>query len=204
GSSRSEGHLDETVLPHLEQALQDPAPLKLIIVHLLGAHPTYRFRYPASYSRFDGVEDEVTRGLTAQGRSGKAIRLRNQYDNVMLYSDHVLRQTLELCRKSRTPVAWLFSPDHGQDVAHYSDYAGHNDRVISMYEVPFLFWRSPGFEQGVSDLSRVASRPYQLDSLDNTLLGLMQIGGEFYDSSRDLFSPSFTPCERVVAGKPYP
>jgi heptose-I-phosphate ethanolaminephosphotransferase len=37
GSGRGENNFDGNLLPALETALQDPAPKKLIVVHLLGA-----------------------------------------------------------------------------------------------------------------------------------------------------------------------
>src|SRR5512133_3800890 len=68
GGSRGEGSLDEVLMPSFEQALDDPAPLKLILVHMLGGHPAYNFRYPKAYARFDGVDDSVSRELKNQGR----------------------------------------------------------------------------------------------------------------------------------------
>ncbi len=204
GGSRGEGDYDEVVLPHLEQALADPAERKFIVVHLLGGHPAYYFRYPDSFSRFNDSDDLVAQGLKEAGRAFWAISFRNYYDNAMLYADHVLRQTIETCRRhSEQPIAWLFAPDHGEDVAHYSNFVGHNRRVASMYEVPFLFWRSAQFPQTIRHPQAVLAQPYQMDFLDHTLLGLMQVRGDYYDSRRDFFSADFQPAPRRVAGLPY-
>lgn len=205
GGSRSEGSYDEVVLPHLHDALDDPAPQKFILVHLLNAHPAYSFRYPKNFARFDNVDDKVQDELKEAGRAIWARKMRDHYDNAILYSDHVLRKSIALCEKyPDQAIAWLYAPDHGEDVAHYSNFVGHNTRVPAMFEIPLLLWRSPAFPSGLVADQTIATRPYQTDQLDHTLLGLMQIEGAYYDARRDIMSPAFAPLPRVVAGEPYP
>jgi heptose-I-phosphate ethanolaminephosphotransferase len=205
GGSRSEGSYDEVVLPYLREALDDPAPQKFIILHLLNAHPAYYFRYPQTYARFDNVNDTVHEELEKAGRAIWVRAMRDQYDNAILYSDHVLRQSIALCEKHPDQtIAWLYAPDHGEDVAHYSNFVGHNNRVLAMYEIPMLLWRSPTFLSSSVEDEIAAPRPYQTDQLDHTLLGLMQIEGAYYDARRDIMSPAFAPLPRVVAGESYP
>lgn len=205
GGSRGEGSLDEVLMPSFEAALDDPAPRKLILVHMLGGHPAYNFRYPKAFARFNDADDAVSHDLKTQGRAFWAVMQRNYYDNAMAYADHLLRETIEHCReRAAQPIVWLYTPDHGEDVAHYTNFCGHNQRARSMFEVPFLIWRSkncamPGFES-----ETVRHRPYQLDTLDNTLLGLMEIEGGYYDPRHDLLSPAFQPVARSMSGVPYP
>ena len=47
---------DEVVLDPFEKALQDPAPNKFIIIHLLGTHMDYRYRYPDNYQHFTDLQ----------------------------------------------------------------------------------------------------------------------------------------------------
>ena len=205
GGSRSEGSYDEVVLPHLQEALDDPAPQKFIVLHLLNAHPAYYFRYPKNFARFDNVKDNIHDELKEAGRALWARTLRDQYDNAILYSDHILRQSITLCEKyPEQAIAWLYAPDHGEDVAHYSNFVGHNTRVPAMFEIPMLLWRSPRFLSSSVEDKIAASRPYQTDQLDHTLLGLLQIAGAYYDARRDILSPAFAPLPRYVAGETYP
>jgi heptose-I-phosphate ethanolaminephosphotransferase len=203
GGARGEGSFDEVLLPLLQEALKDPSPRKLILLHLLGAHPAYYYRYPKAYARFNDAHDTVARELKASGRAFWAIAMRNYYDNALVYSDYVLKRSLDLCRASGQRVAWLFVPDHGQDAAHFNNFCGHNARARSQYEIPMMFWRSASFpEPGVSS-PRLRSRPYQTDVLDHTLLGLMGIAGDYYDPRRDIFSETFEPAPRSVNGQPW-
>jgi heptose-I-phosphate ethanolaminephosphotransferase len=205
GSSRGEGYYDEVLLPEFQKALDDPAPRKFIVLHMLGAHPVYHFRYPRQFARFDSAYDGVTQQLMQDGRAFWAIILRNEYDNAMLYTDHLLRQTIEMSRRDAAdqPIAWLYTPDHGEDVAHYSNFVGHNHRVPSMYEVPMLMWASGDFDIPVRDSETLAGRPYQLDVLDHSLLGLMKIVGFYHRPRHDIFSRSFHPEPRTMSGVPY-
>ncbi len=204
GSSRGAGSYDEAVLPALEEALRDPGPRKLIIVHLLNAHPAYFYRYPKSFARFNNADDAVTTQLKAEGRAFWAISQRNYYDNAILYMDHVLKRSLALCRASSQPVAWLFVSDHGQDVAHHNNFAGINVRAREQFEIPMIFWRSSTFRTQPETDSKLRNRPYQTDRLDHTLLGLMGIAGDYYDPRHDIFSAAFQPAPRTVHGEPYP
>jgi heptose-I-phosphate ethanolaminephosphotransferase len=205
GGSRGEGSHDEEILPELEKALDDPAPQKFIILHLLQAHPAFYFRYPESFARFNGEDDEVASNLRAAGRSIRARKMRDYYDNAMLYVDHILKSTIDLCQeRSDQSIAWLYVPDHGEDVAHYSNFVGHNSRVLTMYEIPMLFWQSKQFPLVLKDVESISKRPYQTDILDHTLLGLMGVEGDYYDPRRNILSVEFEPAPRFAAGKPYP
>jgi heptose-I-phosphate ethanolaminephosphotransferase len=205
GGSRGEGSYDDVILPELEKALDDPAPRKLIILHLLQAHPAYYFRYPKSFARFNNADDEVTKMLRLQRRSLRARKMRDYYDNAILYSDHILKTTIDLCdaRKEQN-IAWLYVPDHGEDVAHYSNFVGHNTRVPAMFEIPMLLWMSDRFPLDLPDSRILVERPYQTDLLDHTLLGLMGIEGDYYDPARDVLSREFEPSPRFIREKPYP
>lgn len=193
GRSRGEGSLDEVVFKPYEAALDDPAEKKLIVVHILGAHPAYNYRYPEGYGRFENVFDDATaQALSAQGRAAWAIAFRNMYDSAMLYEDYVLSQLLRrLMQRNDPDAAWLYIPDHGEDVAHNSDFTGHNGRVKEMWEVPMLFWGGANYDyQGVAPQT-LAARPYQADVLDHTLLGLLGISGDYYDPRLDILSSGY-------------
>jgi heptose-I-phosphate ethanolaminephosphotransferase len=204
GGSRGEGSYDEVVLPFLETVLVDPAPRKFIILHLLNAHPAYYYRYPKSFARFNDADDAVTKSMKAAGRRFWAINMRNYYDNAVLYTDHVLKRSLDLCRVSGKRLAWIYVPDHGQDVAHNTNFSGHNARAKSQFETLMIFWRSSSFPAPAVDADALRARPYQTDVLDHTLLGLMAISGDYYDPRKDIFSEQFEKVARTIRGAPYP
>jgi heptose-I-phosphate ethanolaminephosphotransferase len=197
GAGREENNLDENLLPAYEEALADRAPRKLIVVHLLGAHPTYDMRYPARFARFDGDDDDaVARKMKRDGRSSRTRRLRAEYDNAVLYDDYVVGALLRSAMRQAPgqPASLLFVSDHGQEVGHYRDHAGHSSADRSGYEVPMLLWQNAPAPRAAG--AALEDRPYQTDRLDSTLLGLLHIGSAYYNAGDDIVSAEFRPARR--------
>lgn len=193
GGSRSEGSFDGAVLGPYAHALDDPAQKKLIIVHILGCHPAYNFRYPESYARFENVyDDKVARDLENKGRATWAISFRNMYDSALLYEDHVLARLLSGLESRATPAAWVYVSDHGQDVAHNTNFSGHNRSVRQMWEVPMLFWSSSDFAASPVAPDKLVQRPYQADVIDHTILGLLGARGAYYRPQLDILSSQYS------------
>jgi len=171
-SGRTSVSLDESVLAPFAEALQDPAPRKLIVLHLIGAHPHYALRYPATFAP-DWGNDRVAEQLQKFGRYPWVMIARDQYDAAMRYQDEVLYQLLTLTREnallSGIPTDWLFLSDHGQETGDYINRAGHSPRTPAGFRIPLLFWSS-------NDLPRIsARRPFRADGLSPLLLSLAGI-----------------------------
>ncbi|MFT5533316.1 MAG: heptose-I-phosphate ethanolaminephosphotransferase [Burkholderiaceae bacterium] len=205
GAGRGDNNLDGNLLPHVAQALAEDAPKKLIVVHLLGAHPSYGRRYPPSFSRFDQQEDAVSASLEQAGRPFWIRRARNKYDNAVFYGDHVLAGVIELTAQGTLggPASLLFSSDHGQEVGHNRDHAGHSAADNSGYEIPMLVWKQPSGRPTAPRKMMLENRPYQTDHLDHTMLGLLNINTLHYNPARDVMSEWFTPDPRSINGQPY-
>jgi heptose-I-phosphate ethanolaminephosphotransferase len=206
GEGRGENNLDGALLPHVDAALADPAPKKLIVVHLLGAHPTYDMRYPDEFARFDHVEDGVAAALKAAGRSFWVRGQRDEYDNAILYGDYVLSEIIRRtgAATSGSPAALLYASDHGQEVGHFRNHAGQSPVENSGYEIPMLLWESPvGAIAGPARRDALQDRPYQTDHLDHTVLGLLKVSSAYYQPEHDLLGPQFQPAPRKLRGQPY-
>jgi len=171
---RSSGSLDGELLDEVEQALADPASRKLVVVHLLGAHPHYRLRMPPGEHPFDDDDgDAVDTAMARDGRAAWVREFRQDYDSAIHYHDRIVAQTLRLTR-SHLPAggrgAWMFVSDHGQEVGHGGDHAGHSPGTASGYRIPALLWRSEaGFDPAT------ASRPFRVDWAGWTLAELLQL-----------------------------
>ncbi len=206
GQGRGENNLDAELLPHVDTALADPAPKKLIVIHLLGTHPTYDMRYPPDFARFEGVDDSVAAAMKAAGRSFWIRQQRDEYDNAVLYGDYVLSEIVRRAGAANTgkPAALLFASDHGQEVGHFRDHAGQSPGENSGYEIPFLVWESPvGAIVSRDGRAALQKRPYQTDHIENTVLGLMKVSSSDYRAEHDVLSPLFRPMPRHIGGQPY-
>ena len=87
---RAGASLDGELLDCLQEALDDPAERKLIVLHLMGAHPHYRLRFPRGENPFDDNADAVDAQLAGQGRPAWVRRFRHEYDAALLYHDFVV------------------------------------------------------------------------------------------------------------------
>ena len=184
---RSAASLDDAVLPELERALRSGPGRKLIVVHLLGAHPHYRLRHPPDRAPFRDARDEVYRQLEASGRSAWTRELRNDYDSAIHYHDSVVDRTLELTRTLGGRAGWMFLSDHGQEVGSVSDHAGHSASSPDGYRIPLLAWGAVA--TGVPDELR--RLPIRADWLGYSLTRLLGIDWRGYRPERDFLHPGY-------------
>jgi heptose-I-phosphate ethanolaminephosphotransferase len=87
--TQSAREYDTNVLAPFKQVMADPAPKKFIIVHLLGTHIKYKFRYPEDQGFFDGKTDNLPAGLNQDEQESY-----NDYDNANRYNDKVVASSI--------------------------------------------------------------------------------------------------------------
>lgn len=181
---------DAVVLPRLREALADPAPLKLIVLHLLGAHPYYERRLPpGSANPFAGSDDAVDAALRAAGRPAWLIDQRAAYDAALRHHDALLAETLALiARSSATRRAWLFTSDHGQEVGHERDHAGHSPDTLAGYRIPLLLWQS---EPGSVPPAELEQRRFRADSFTPLMAALLRLDTPLATQPPHLLQPTF-------------
>ena len=158
---RASASLDGELLDCIQEAIDDPTERKFIIVHLLGAHPHYRLRFPPDQNPFDDAVDRVESQLQAQGRPAWVRRFRQDYDAALLYHDFVVAESLRITQSgARAPgrSAWVYLSDHGQEVGHGDNRAGHSPGTESGYRIPAIVWNSHA--RAPAD---VALRPFRAD-----------------------------------------
>ncbi|MEO9150213.1 MAG: phosphoethanolamine transferase [Burkholderiaceae bacterium] len=172
---RAGASLDGELLDDVQQALEDSAERKLIVVHLMGAHPHYSLRFPEGANPFDEQIDEVEESLEGSGRPAWVRRLRHEYDAALLYQDFVVSETLEMTRKVG-PVdgyrAWMYLSDHGQEVGHVGNYAGHSRSTASGYRIPTVIWHNSETE---AYRPGMGGRPFRTDWAGWTIADLLKI-----------------------------
>jgi heptose-I-phosphate ethanolaminephosphotransferase len=98
---RASASLDGEILDCVQEAFADTSTdRKLIVVHLMGAHPHYSLRFPANANPFDDDVDAVETGLVKEGRSAWVRRFRQEYDAALLYHDFVVSELLQQTRSA--------------------------------------------------------------------------------------------------------
>lgn len=191
---------DDDVLAPFNGMLKDPAPRKFIVVHLLGTHMGYHYRYPEEYDRFttnEGVPPWVT---------GSDVKMYNTYDNAVLFNDHVV-STLIKDFSATDPNGFLvYFSDHGENVfdAPEDHVPGRNEASPTppMYTVPFMIWRSPKWQAShPRQFQDALSRLYSNSDFIHTLADLGGLNFDELDRTKSLISPTFE-SRPVLIGDP--
>ncbi|MCY1414720.1 Phosphoethanolamine transferase CptA [compost metagenome] len=189
------------MLPPFEKVLADPAPRKFIVVHLLGTHMSYQYRYPPAYERFtdrQGVPANVT---------DDQLPTYNSYDNAVLFNDHVVSSLIERFSGSRANGFLLYLSDHGEAVFDPAqpEVLGRNEAepTAPMYTIPFMLWRSPQWRAEHPQALRAnLGRPYSSSSFIHTWADLAGLRFDGFDPSRSVVSAAFQPRPLLI-GDPY-
>lgn len=196
---------DDIIQNRLDSILRtDTGNNKLILIHLIGNHMAYEFRYPKEYIVFDNKKD----GLVADApfRDSNAKKMIDKYDNSVLYNDFIINSIISsLEKQGNQRSAMIYFSDHGEEVYDYREFAGHAYEKVSpaMCEVPFMIWTSKAYKANRPDLIFDTSRPY---STADFIYSVSDIGGLSYDgadSTRSIFSKEFTPRKRLIGEKNY-
>ena len=194
-SGRSTHQLDGVILESLSEALAGPGERKLIVLHLLGAHPHYRLRYPAETPRFPD-DDTVEQAMQAASRPFWLRGLRNDYDTALRYHDSIVAETLRMTRAASPDAVWLYLSDHGQEVGHSRNQAGHSPTTLAGYRIPLLIWRPTPFS------TEQLLAPVRADWIGHSLVSLLGIDWAGHDKYRDVLAPDYRwepPAHQVIS-----
>lgn len=204
GNWRDSNATDADLLPPLRQWLAAAPPAReFIVLHLLGQHFHFRQRCPAGQHPWrDVADDTVMQQMKAAGRSASSRQARNDYDDAVQCGAAVLGQVLALVNAQRPgrAVDLLYFSDHGQEVGHHRDFAGHSQQDASGYAIPMLWWSRSASGGAPADPlpAGLAERPFRLDGIDQALQHLLRIRTRWADPAQDVLSPAYQPPGQVA------
>jgi heptose-I-phosphate ethanolaminephosphotransferase len=193
---------DEKVLTPFAQTLNDPHPKKLIIVHLLGTHMKYSYRYPDNFDVF-----KTTAGLKNSNLGAEKTALINSYDNAIRYNDWVMAQLISTLKAKQQHSLLVYFSDHGEDVYDSEPYSfqGRNEAAptLPMYSVPFMIWHSDNWFNAKTLLSNIDThRQYDNADLIYTLSDLAGLSFDGFQPSESVVNAQFSP-DNILVGDPY-
>jgi heptose-I-phosphate ethanolaminephosphotransferase len=197
---------DGVILQTLEQTLEqtpEEHKRKLIVVHLMGSHTAYKFRYPPSFNCF--THNKPAMPGDSSWLTPREQEVINQYDNSVRYNDWLMASILDRLEKRHEPSALIYFSDHGEEVYDCRNFAGHACEKASVYmcEVPLIVWLSDEYMKKRKDLVFQENRSYSTCDLLYSLSDIAGLNYEEYDCTRSLFSPQFTVRERFVGDISY-
>lgn len=181
---------DENVFKPLEDALKDNAKQKFIVVHLLGTHMKYDYRYPPEFGKFKDAKDLPSHFNEMQ------VSTINSYDNAVLYNDFVVSKLIMMIKDKNERSFMVYFSDHGEDVYDTAPHEmlGRNEGkpTAAMYTVPFIIWQSEKWQASRHlDLSKFLNRPYSTSHFIHTWADLVGLDFSEFDASKSIVNESF-------------
>lgn len=156
---------DERIVEELERRGDFTRPRQATFIHLIGSHTKYSERYPEGFG-FPDVPDTVS-----------------QYDNTLLYTDHVLQRLYERFQGEST--LFVYVSDHGQMVSNQRFGSGFLPGYREEYRTPLLVWNA-----GDAAIARVrqalGDEKLNLESFDDLVRFLVGMSPEPEVSTRRL------------------
>ncbi|EIG8497948.1 phosphoethanolamine transferase CptA, partial [Escherichia coli] len=196
--TQSAREYDTNVLAPFSEVLADPAPKKFVIIHLLGTHIKYKYRYPEGQGVFDGDREHAPEGLT-----DNELELYNDYDNANIFNDHVVA-TLIKTFKATAPDGFLFYfSDHGEEVFDTPPHKmlGRNEDTPTrpMYNIPFILWASEKWLLNRHHtFSEYINRKYSLADFIHTWSDLAGLRYDNYEPERSILNQHFKEITRWI------
>jgi len=195
-------NFDDVVLKPFASAIDSGSGDKVIFIHLLGNHWTYRARFPESFAHYGRTPGSSCRTAT-QNQSF------NDYDDSVRFNDSVVSQIIATTRKSDAESLVLYFSDHGEEAFDWREFLDHDDSMLSPYlaEIPFTLWLSSAYRAAhpsfSAQLAQGLDRPFISSDLIDAVTDLTRLTFPGMDETRSLFSDKFAAHTRITADRDY-
>ncbi|WP_426700423.1 sulfatase-like hydrolase/transferase [Rhodanobacter sp. Col0626] len=191
------GSYDEDLLQPLSDALADSKRDQFIVLHMMGSHTNYDFRYPRSFKYFRPTMAD------SENKVPSFAHQQNSYDNTILYTDHVLAGAISILRQSGAMTALWYESDHGEMLSTPTcSFSGHGLGTRYEFEVPAFFWYSDEyshrFPERVATLVSHAGKPTLSASTFESLIDMAGVDFSGHDESWSLFNHNWRYRQRIV------
>jgi lipid A ethanolaminephosphotransferase len=188
----NEDCMDEDLLKGLDERIQAlPAAARargvLAVLHQMGSHgPAYYKRSPPDRKPF--LPECTTNALQQCDHAA----LINGYDNSIVYTDHVLAQTIAWLERQRAQYnpTLVYVADHGESLGENNIYLHglpYSVAPIEQKHVSMVLWPADG--PNAACLAAQRSVALSHDNLFHTALGVLGIQASEYQAKLDMLAP---------------
>jgi glucan phosphoethanolaminetransferase (alkaline phosphatase superfamily) len=197
GNVESSGNYDDDLLTPFRKAVNSDHQDQFIVLHMMGSHLAYDLRYPPAFDRFKPTFSDYSSKVV----DGE--RMRNSYDNTILYTDHVLARIIEVLRDSGAITTMWYESDHGETLPTPTcAKAGHGFGTKYDFQIPTLFWYSDSYANAFPQrLAALRTNADQRTLSANTFESLIDMAGVSFpghDRTQSLFSTQWHYRPRIV------
>lgn len=135
---------DADLLPFIKEASNSntSSKQKLIVVHTIGSHRLYDFRYPSEFKKFlpTCIGNDSFYSIN---ECTDITKLNNSYDNSILYTDFFLSEVIKLFKDKKTLL--VFVSDHGESLGEKGVFAHAyplSNAPNEQTHIALMFWAS--------------------------------------------------------------
>lgn len=188
-----EPRYDMRLLDEMRHIVEQSKSQKLLfILHCYGSHFSYHRRYPRDFAQFM-PDDDVA--ISPKHKD----KLRNAYDNSILYTDHFLAETIDYLRTlTDTSTALLYCSDHGEDLLDDTrERFLHASPTTTAYQlhVAALAWFSERYRRDFPEKTAAAAAnadiPATTHILFHTMAGMASIAGDHIEVEASLVDTAY-------------
>ena len=174
---------------------------KFFILHLMGSHPSYEFRYPKSFAKFSAAD--ISREPLDEGQKKELAH----YLNTVAYNDFIVSEIYKIFASDNTLIVYF--SDHAQSLYQYRGKLIHGGINRFTIEIPLIFMASDKFKEQNADLwARIAAakdRPFLNDDLIHAIAEILEMTDlPEYDPARSVINADFNASRpRIIEGVDY-
>ena len=174
---------------------------KFFILHLMGSHPSYEFRYPKSFTKFSAAD--ISREPLDEGQKKELAH----YLNTVAYNDFIVSEIYKIFASDNTLIVYF--SDHAQSLYQYRGKLIHGGINRFTLEIPLIFMASDKFKEQNADLwARIAAakdRPFLNDDLIHAIAEILEMTDlPEYDPARSVINADFNASRpRIIEGVDY-
>ena len=174
---------------------------KFFILHLMGSHPSYEFRYPKSFAKFSAAD------ISREPLDGGQKKELAHYLNTVAYNDFIVSEIYKIFASDNTLIVYF--SDHAQSLYQYRGKLIHGGINRFTLEIPLIFMASDKFKEQNADLwARIAAaknRPFLNDDLIHAIAEILEMTElPEYDPARSVINADFNASRpRIIEGVDY-
>ena len=174
---------------------------KFFILHLMGSHPSYEFRYPKSFAKFSAAD--ISREPLDEGQKKELAH----YLNTVAYNDFIVSEIYKIFADDNTLIVYF--SDHAQSLYQYRGKLIHGGINRFTLEIPLIFMASDKFKEQNADLwARIAAaknRPFLNDDLIHAIAEILEMTDlPEFDPARSVINADFNASRpRIIEGVDY-
>ncbi|WP_297942538.1 phosphoethanolamine transferase [uncultured Campylobacter sp.] len=199
GAKRSPlAHKDESSAAEVGNAQMKD---KFFILHLMGSHPSYEFRYPKSFAKFSAAD------ISREPLDGGQKKELAHYLNTVAYNDFIVSEIYKIFASDNTLIVYF--SDHAQSLYQYRGKLIHGGINRFTLEIPLIFMASDKFKEQNADIwARIAAakdRPFLNDDLIHAIAEILEMTElPEFDPARSVINADFNASRpRIIEGVDY-